>query len=173
MRARVTVGSTGNILRFFIAEQEGRDRRPRTGLGSDSPGASAHYIREGETEPFEIPLVTPGDGFVPGALREIDASTMPGVYEFHPPDAVFASGARSAVIMLTLPGAEHQVIEVDLVGYDPYDSVRLGLSCLSQESRHACLTSAFSDVVPEIVEKYRHQSAAMAAADNDPETASS
>jgi hypothetical protein len=86
----------------------------------------------------------------------MNAQLMPGLYELGLPDELCAEGANRATVMIRAPGAIPQVIYIDLVGYDPYDRDRLGLDCLSREARHEVISRAFREVVPEIVEEFRH-----------------
>jgi hypothetical protein len=56
---------------------------------------------------------------------------MPGVYRFDVPDAVFAAGVEKAIVMVSgASGMAPVVMEYDLTAYDPYDTVRLGLTSL-------------------------------------------
>ncbi len=69
--------------------------------------------------------------FTSSGFKEIDATHMPGWYQFCPPNAAIASGAKSCGFHLQ--GATNMAplpIEVDLVAYDPMDTVRLGLTAL-------------------------------------------
>ena len=149
MIVRCRKGTTARSQRLMI---RGDDGRARTGLNAASPGAAAYYVADG-TGPVRIDLLAPADGFQPGAFAEVDAEAMPGLYALDLPDDLFAGEGNAAVLMLRFDGAEPTVVHFDLVAYDPYDSVRLGLSCLSQEARHACLSSAFQTIVPEIVDE--------------------
>jgi hypothetical protein len=83
---------------------------------------------------------------------------MPGVYEMGFPDEVFAEGAQRATVMVQSPATQPLVIYIDLIAYDPYDSYRLGLECLTRESRHEVIARAFREVVPEIVKEFRTKS---------------
>lgn len=151
MQLRVKKGSDGRIVRFVISTAPDGVGRPLSGLGRDTEGAQAYYIGEGEATPSAIVLQE--DRLTPGGFREVDPKTVPGLYELHIPKDVFQVPGHSAVIMLRIPGALPTLIEIDLVEYDPYDSQRLGLECLSQEARFACLQTAFRDVVPGLVQE--------------------
>jgi hypothetical protein len=98
-----------------------------------------------------------GKVHTPGALTEIDPDLMPGLYELDLPDELLQEGSHRLTLMVRAPGAAPAVIHFDLVGYDPYDSYRLGLECLTTESRHQVISRAFREVVPEIVEEVRRE----------------
>lgn len=156
MNLIVKGGSTKQRWRLMFIDANDDHGRGMIGLNHQSLGIQATFIREGDAAPSSIELASAVVGrFTRGGFVEIDPERMPGLYEFHPPDEVLAGGSDSAVVMISLPEARPLVITIDLVGYDPHDSERLGLSCLSQESRHACLASAFQEVIPQIIEGRR------------------
>lgn len=69
-----------------------------------------------------------------GGWIEINAALAPGWYRLDLPDAVFAAGAWSAGVSLIDGGTDNFVApwtaEIQLVSYDPEDTVRLGLTAL-------------------------------------------
>jgi len=152
MNLRLRKGTTGKVVRVMIRDGAGGGR---TGLAHDAAGAGASWLGEGSRTPVDLELCPPGSGFTPGGFREVDARAMPGLYELHLPDEVLAGPGNESVLALRFAGLPPTYLHLDLVGYDPYDSERLGLSCLAQEARHACLSSAFRDVVPAIVDEIR------------------
>lgn len=94
------VGSTSNILLVFI-EDESSPGTGKTGLVFNSAGLTAYYKRDVGTASVSITLVTCTLGtFSSGGFKEVDATNMPGWYEFHPPDAALASGAKSVAIAI-------------------------------------------------------------------------
>jgi hypothetical protein len=150
MIVRCRKGTTHRTERLVIRDLEGR---PLTGLEAASPGAAAHYVGAGSTAATAVRLRDRGEGFTPGGFAEIDAERMPGLYALDLPDEMLEGEGHETVLMLRFDAALPTVVHFDLVGYDPYDPVRLGLSCLSQEARHACLSSAFRTIVPDIVDE--------------------
>jgi hypothetical protein len=152
MEMRVRRGATKRVARVVALDATGE---PATGLRAGAAGSSAWFIREGDAHPARLDLRPPaGAQHAPGTWREIDPRAMPGVYELHLPDDLFAGSGFGAMLMVRFPQIPPIVVEFDLVAYDPYDPERLGLSCLSQESRHACLATAFREVVPAIIEEH-------------------
>ena len=143
----------GHVLRVLLLEE--RDGGGKTGLTTESEGLSIAYVREGDSRPTLVDLVPwDTDSYLSGGFREIDAKTMPGLYEFGLPDEVCSEGANRATLMVQARGVSAQVIDLDLVAYDPYDGYRLGLDCLTREGRHQVISGAFREVVPEIVEEF-------------------
>lgn len=157
MELTVQRGTTGYAVRFLLIGDDDR-AISKTGLAAHTAGLRVAYLRDGDSGPTAV-SVSPwkADSLVPGAFREIDAALMPGLYELVLPDEILAEGAHRATLMIQGPEVCPFVVHIDLVGYDPYDGDRLGLDCLSREARHDVISRAFREVVPEIVDEFRHQ----------------
>jgi hypothetical protein len=146
-------GTHASSIRFLLI-QEGARTGGKTGLTHSD--VNVVYIREGDTSPTPVSLVPwETESHIPGGFREIHARLKPGLYELGLPDEICAEGANRATLMIQAPDVSPLVIHIDVVGYDPYDSDRLGLDCLSREGRHEVISRAFREVVPEIVEEFR------------------
>jgi hypothetical protein len=109
-------GATSNILQIFIADSSSTTGGGLTGLTSASSGLTAYYHRDTDTTATAISLVTMTVGtFTSSGFKEIDATNMPGWYQFCPPDAALTTGAKS--VGLHLKGATNMAplpIEIDL-----------------------------------------------------------
>lgn len=65
-------------------------------------------------------------------FKEVDATNHPGLYEIQAADAVYAI-SNAKMLMLCVSGVtdlQDEHIEINLIKYDEYDSVRLGLTTL-------------------------------------------
>ena len=146
--------SEKNRLRIPIQSDDGSGFR--TGLSASTDGLQVAYIRDTDTSPTRLDLL-PCDGaeHIQGGFREIDSDLMPGLYELCLPDQLCAPGARKATLLVQGPGLQVHTVSIELIAYDPYDSYRLGIGCLSVEGRHEVIAKAFHDVVPDIVEEFR------------------
>lgn len=143
-----------HTVRFFLADSLAL-AAGKSGFSASSNRLRVAFVRDNDARTTPISLSAWKDGqHVPGAFREVDKQLMPGLYELQLPDELAARGARRATLMITAEGIEPCVIHFDLVAYDPYDSHALGLDCLSRDHRHATITSAFREVVPDIVEEF-------------------
>lgn len=136
-------GTTSKTL--LVHALDANDMRSgMTGLNSRTAGGSAAYIREGEAEVRQIPLVEGKLGeHQAGSLVEIDSKLLPGIYQFGVPDEMLAAGAETVTLMLQFPGAVIEPISIHLVAYDPQDSERLGMTALGPEGRLNALRGAF------------------------------
>jgi len=109
-------GSTSQILQIFIRDSTKTDGSGLTGLSSTSLGLTAYYHRDTDTTATAISIVSMTVGtFTSGGFKEIDATNMPGWYQFCPPNACFAAGASS--VGIHLKGATNMAplpIEIDL-----------------------------------------------------------
>lgn len=108
-------GSTSQILEIFIRDSSSTTGGGLTGLVFNSAGLTAYYHRNTDTTATAITLVTMTVGtFTSSGFKEIDATNMPGWYQFCPPNAAFASGSS---VSIHLKGATNMApcpIEIDL-----------------------------------------------------------
>jgi hypothetical protein len=136
-------GTTLKILLVYALDSADM-RSGKTGLNSRTPDFSAAYIREGESQVRQIPLIGGKVGeHRAGSFVEIDSKSLPGVYQFGVPDEMLAAGSETVTLMLKFPGAVIEPISIHLVAYDPQDADRLGMSALGPEGRRAALRGAF------------------------------
>jgi len=61
---------------------------------------------------------------------EVDAALMPGVYRFDVPNVVFATADKSVVMLKGATNMAPVVLEYQIVGFNPDDAVRLGLTAI-------------------------------------------
>jgi hypothetical protein len=136
------LGSTSNLVWVFLRDAYGAPR-PRTGLRYDTTGATVAFVREDALQPTRVALRPAALGrHTTGGFIEVDASSMPGVYEFGAPDEMFAEGSSQALVFFGLPGAEPESTRIDLVAHDPWDPITVGIGGLGDRSRHAFLREA-------------------------------
>ena len=134
MKQIIKKGTTSKIVQIFIQDSSSTTGAGLTGLAYNSGSLTAYYRREdaGNAGGTAISLVTATLGtFSSGGFKECDSTNMPGWYELHIPNAVLATGASWATIMLK--GASNMapvVIEIQLVTYNPDDG-NLGLTGLT------------------------------------------
>jgi len=136
----IRAGSTSKSL-LVIARSQGGE--PVTGLRHDTPGASAGYARESDPAARRVDLVAPVAGsHVPGGFAEVDPDTVPGVYRLDVPDELLAPGSTHALLVLPLPGAVVEPVELAIVAYDPQDDWCMGVEGLANRRRHEFLRRA-------------------------------
>lgn len=128
----IKVGTTSRRVAVFLQDSTNSNGSGLTGLTHSSSGLQAAYWRssDGNAGATAITLASATLGtFTSGGFVEKDSTKMPGTYEFHIPNAAFASGADWVVIYLS--GATNQVpvkLEFQLVGFDPANGTNLGLT---------------------------------------------
>lgn len=112
------VGVTSEIWQIFIRDSSSTTGAGLTGLVFNTASLTAYYHRDTDTTATAITLVTMTVGtFTSSGFKEIDATNMPGWYQFCPPNAALATGAKSC--MFHIKGASNMAplpIEVDLQG---------------------------------------------------------
>jgi hypothetical protein len=121
----VRAGSTGKVVLVHLRDASGDGC---TGLRWDTNGLAVAYARQGVGCARAVDLR-------PTSLVEVDASLLPGVYRLAVPDDALAPGVERVLLAVRAPGAVTQPIQIELVAYDPHDSVRMGWQC-QEESEH-------------------------------------
>lgn len=114
-------GSTSHVLLLFIQDSSATTGAGLTGLAFNAAGLTCYYKRNTGTASVAVTLatITTLGTYASGGFREVDATGLPGFYEFHPPDAAYAAGARSVAFLLK--GATNMApvpIEVELTASD-------------------------------------------------------
>lgn len=93
-------GETSNILEITI-ESSAAAGTGLTGLAFNTASLTCYYKRDVAAAAAAVTLATMTLGtFTSSGFKEVDATNMPGVYEFCPPDAALATGAKSVIVML-------------------------------------------------------------------------
>lgn len=133
------LGATSEIWQIFIRDSSSTTGAGLTGLAYNSSGLSAYYHRDTDTSATAITLADMTVGsFTSSGFKKIDDTNMPGWYQFCPPNAALASGAKSCAFLLK--GATNMApvpIEVQLVAVNPDDAVRMGMTALPNAAAEA------------------------------------
>lgn len=133
-------GATSQSLYVEILDSTSTTGGRKTGLAYNTSSLVAYYVRAGgsATAITLATLAAANSAWSSGGFKEVDATNMNGIYRLDVPDAAFASGADSVVV--TIKGATGMVqvsIAVQLVAWDPQDSVRGGLTALPNAAAEA------------------------------------
>lgn len=135
----VKKGDTSRIEYIFIQDSSSTVGAGLTGLVFNSASLVASYNRtQGVRVAVTLATQTVTGAFSSGGFVEVDATNMPGLYRFDPPDAAFATGVDKTVFQLK--GAANMApvnLEYQLVDYDPEDAVRLGLTAMPNAAADA------------------------------------
>src|SRR3954469_20756550 len=92
MKLLRTIGVTSQILQVFIADSSSTTGAGLTGLLFNTASLTAYYHKDTDTTATAITLVTMTVGtFTSSGFKEIDATNMPGWYQFCPPDAALST----------------------------------------------------------------------------------
>jgi hypothetical protein len=109
-------GTTSEILLVFIQDSASTTGAGKTGLLHNSASLTAYYSRSDATGSTSISLVTMTLGtYTSGGFKEVDATNMPGWYQFCPPNGVFTSGRNAAIHLQGASGMAPCVIGIELL----------------------------------------------------------
>lgn len=139
MKISIKAGTTSKLLDVFIMDSSSTTGAGLTGLAYNTASLTAYYYREGAASAVAITLATMTLGtWATGGFVVVDGTNMPGCYQLGVPDAAFAAGAKSVIIMLK--GATNMaplVLEVELTATDNQDAVRGGMTALPNANAEA------------------------------------
>lgn len=112
----VKPGSTSQTVYVKVFDSTSSSGAGLAGLAYNTGSLTAYYVRPlGSATAITLATQTVTGAWSSGGFVEVSASNMPGVYRLDVPDAVLATGVRSAVIQLK--GATNMVpceLEIDL-----------------------------------------------------------
>lgn len=136
----VKKGATSQSFYVEILDSTSTTGGRKTGLVYNTSSLTGYYVRNGGsvTAITLATLAAANSAYSSGGFKEVDATNMPGVYRVDLPDAALASGADSVVFTLRGATGMAQVSEeVQLVAWDPQDTVRGGLTALPNAAAEA------------------------------------
>ena len=127
--------------------------RLETTAGADATGVTItglelQFVRNGSTPSAKADataLASSGSAHTDNAMIEIDATDQPGLYRVDYPDAASATGVPGFIFTIKGSGIRTAHKEIQLVDFDPEDSVRLGLTSLPNAAADAAGGLVISD----------------------------
>lgn len=145
---RLPAGEANPVIHLFLCDENRTPPRPKTGI-SLSSGYQAHYLAPEAQKPLPLELVPGPDDDDRCGFWEIDRQLMPGLYGFQVPSYLRTFG--HTYIYFCFPGARPQYLELQGLGYDPYDAFALGLTTWVRSSCHEHLTSGLRKSMPSVL----------------------
>lgn len=133
-------GSTSVVETIFLQDSASTVGAGKTGLAYNTASLTCYYKRSNGTVAVAVSLaniITLGT-FVSGGFKEIDGTNQPGLYEFHPPDAALASGAKHVTFYFVgASGMAPRPIKIRILAVNPDDAMRMGLTALPSANAEA------------------------------------
>jgi hypothetical protein len=140
MKLQIVKAKTSKSIDIFIRDTSVTTGAGLTGLVFNSGSLTAYYHRPGSAA-AAITLATLASAtaaWSSGGFIAVDGTNMPGLYRLDLPDAVLATGVDEVVVMLKgATNMEPVLLEIQLVSFDPNNSVRLGLTALPNAAAEA------------------------------------
>lgn len=109
----------------------------KTGIAYNTAGFTAYYCRNsGTAQTMTLVTMTIGTWASLGWI-EVDATNMPGLYQFGVPNAALLTGANSVEFSFKGTGVLSKSTKIILVDADLRDAVRLGVTALPNAAANA------------------------------------
>ncbi len=147
MKLQLVKATTSYPAYIFIQDSSSTTGAGLTGLLFNSAGLVGSFVRPLAAR-VAVTLVTQTvtGVYSSGGFVEVDATNMPGIYRFDPPNAALATGVDAVVIMLK--GATNMAplsLEIQLTDIDLNDAVRGGMTALPNAAADAAGGLPISD----------------------------
>jgi hypothetical protein len=124
MKLALPKGATSQTVLIFIQDSTSTGGAGKTGLAFNTASLTAYYARpRAAAVAITLATQTVTGAYSSGGFVEIDATNMPGLYRFDPPDAVLATGVDSVVVMLKgATGMAPLPLEIQLTDFNLNDA---------------------------------------------------
>jgi len=113
----VAAGSTSVSLLIFIGDSRTSDGSGLPGLVFNSAGLTCYYDQPGQSA-VAVTLATlaaANSAWASGGFKEVDATNMPGVYRFDPPNAALTGGRAVKFLFKGAANMVVTVLDIDLI----------------------------------------------------------
>lgn len=133
MKLLMKKGKTSQIAHIFLQDSAVTTGAGKSGLTNGSAGLTCYRARLDDGNAAGTQLVLSGGTlgtWSSGGFKEKDATNMIGIYELGLDNAGLATGSDRVVYYIIATGVAPCVLEIQLVDFDPQDTVRLGLTAM-------------------------------------------
>lgn len=125
-------GTTSQTLDIFIQDSSSTVGAGLSGLTSGSSGLLCYYRKGATGSATQLTLTTQtvGGAWTSGGFVEIDATHQKGMYRLDIADTIVSSSPYATIYIYGATNMAPNISELEIVNYNPFDAVHLGLSCL-------------------------------------------
>ena len=125
-------GATSQYVDIFVGDSSSTTGAGLSGLAYNSGSLTCYYHRDSANSSTSVALASGTLGtWATGMFKEVDATNMPGWYQFGIPNAALASSAKE--VNFLFKGASNMVptpLKIRLSAVNPDDNVRMGMTAL-------------------------------------------
>lgn len=135
----IKAGSTDQTVDVFIQDSSSTTGAGLSGLAYNSSGLKCYYRKgaTGSATALTLATQTVGGAHSDGGFVEIDATNMKGVYRLDLSDTIVAAAPWVTIYLYGATNMAPVALELEVVSFDPFDSVRLGLTALPNAAAEA------------------------------------
>lgn len=125
-------GSTDQTVDIFVQDSSSTTGDGLTGLAYNTASLTCYYRKgaTGTATALSLATQTVGGAHSDGGFVQIDSTNMPGVYRLDLSDTMLATAGWVTIYLRGATNMAPCVMELEIVSYDPFDAVRLGLTAL-------------------------------------------
>jgi hypothetical protein len=129
----IKAGSTSQTVDIFVLNSSSTVGAGLTGLVFNSAGLTCYYRKGALGAATSVTLATLALITTPwatGGFKEVDATNMPGLYRFDIPNLALDTAGITVIYFKGASNMAPVVLEIEVVGVDVFDGVRMGLTSL-------------------------------------------
>lgn len=143
----IKAGATDQTVDIFVMNSSSTTGAGLTGLVYNSASLVCYYRKNatGSATALTLATQTVGGAHSDGGFVEIDATNMPGMYRLDLSDTIVATGPYVTVMLKGATNMAPVVLELELVAYNPFDGVRMGMTALPNAAADAAGGLIISD----------------------------
>lgn len=143
----IKAGATDQTVDIFVMNSSSTTGAGLTGLAYNTASLVCYYRKNatGSATALTLATQTVGGAHSDGGFVEIDATNMPGMYRLDLSDTIVATGPYVTVMLKGATNMAPVVLELELVAYNPFDGVRMGMTALPNAAADAAGGLPISD----------------------------
>ena len=143
----ILAGATNQTIDVFIADSSSSVGAGLSGLVYNTSGLKCYYRKgaTGSATALTLATQTVGGAHSDGGFVEIDATNMKGTYRLDLSDTIIAATPWVTIYLYGATNMAPCIAEIEIVSYNPFDGVRLGLTALPNAAADAAGGLPISD----------------------------
>lgn len=135
----ILAGVADQTIDIFVMDATSTVGAGLSGLVFNAAGLKCYYRKGATGSATQLTLATQtvGGAHSDGGFVEIDATNMKGIYRLDLSDTIVAAIPWATLYLFGATNMVPVVVELEIVSYNPFDGVRLGLTALPNAAAEA------------------------------------
>lgn len=146
-KREILAGATDQTIDIFIRDSSSTTGGGLTGLAYNTASLTCYYRKGATGTPTALTLATQtvGGAHSDGGFVAVDGTNCPGQYRLDLSDTIVATAGMTYVYLKGATNMAPCVVEIEVVGVNKFDAVRMGLTALPNAAADAAGGLPISD----------------------------